>query len=120
MLRLNQREKKQFKSEITDDIEERDHYKKSRKVDDFDITQATPESDYKQEGSGSMMMRSAEHIEYNFIPSDDKLLKNDGFCVIDNFLGTYAPLIKKLTREYFVELCYQVRGEIKPADYNER
>jgi hypothetical protein len=41
--------RKQFKSEITDDIEERDPYKKSRKVDDFDITQATPESDYKQE-----------------------------------------------------------------------
>jgi hypothetical protein len=51
--------RKQFKAEITDDIEERDHYKKSRKVDDFDITQSTPESEYKQEGSGSMLMRSA-------------------------------------------------------------
>ena len=93
--------RKQFQQEIADDIVERDHYKKSRVVDDFDITQATPESEYKQEGSGSMMMRSAEHIEYDFIPEDTKLLQNEGFCVIDNFLGTYAPLIKNLTPEFF-------------------
>jgi hypothetical protein len=75
-------------------MEERDHYKKSRKVDDFTITQATPESEYKQECSGYMMMKSAEQILYDFIPEDTKLLQNDGFCVIDNFLGTYSPLIK--------------------------
>ena len=108
--------RKQFQAEITDDIEERDNYKKSRKVDEFDITQATPESEYKQEGAGSMMMRSADNIEYDFIPEDTKLLQNEGFCVIDNFLGTYSPLIKKLTREFFIDLCYQVRGEIKPAE----
>ena len=107
--------RKQFKAEITDDIEERDNYKKSRKVDDFTITQATPESEYKQEGSGSMMMRSADHVAYNFIPEDKDLLKNEGFCVVDSFLGTYSPLIKKLTREFFIDLCYQVRGEIKPV-----
>ena len=84
----------QFENEITGDIVERDHYKKSRKVDAFDITQDTPESSYKQEGSGSMLMKSAEHIEYDFIPEDTKLLQNEGFCVIDNFLGTYSPLIK--------------------------
>ena len=63
-----------------------------------------------------MLMKSALNMEYNFIPEDYKLLQNEGFCVLDNFLGTYAPLIKKLTREFFIDLCYQVRGEIKPAE----
>ena len=53
--------RKQFQQEITDDIVERDHYKKSRVVDDFDITQDTPESSYKQEGSGSMMMQRTQY-----------------------------------------------------------
>ena len=34
-----------FENEITNDIDERYHYKKSIKVDAFDITQSTPESD---------------------------------------------------------------------------
>jgi hypothetical protein len=58
--------KNQFQAEITDDIEERDHYKKSRKVDDFTITQATQESEYK-------------HVAYNFIPEDQDLLQKRGF-----------------------------------------
>ena len=95
-----------FENEITDDMEERDNYKKFRKVDQFDIVQETPESDYHQQESKKMMMKSADHVIYDFIPSDDKLLKNDGFCVLDVFLGTYAPLIKKLTRDYFINLCY--------------
>ncbi len=63
-----------------------------------------------------MLMRSADHVEYDFIPSDDKLLQNDGFCVLDVFLGIYSKLIKKLTREFFIDLCYQVRCEVKPAE----
>ena len=63
-----------------------------------------------------MMMRSADDVAYNCIREDKDLLKNEGFCVLDSFLGTYAPLIKKLTREFFIDLCYVVRGEIKPAE----
>jgi hypothetical protein len=63
-----------------------------------------------------MILRSADNIEYDFIPEDTKLLQNEGFCVIDNFLGTYAPLIKKLTRGFFIDLCYVVRCEVKPAE----
>jgi hypothetical protein len=63
-----------------------------------------------------MMISSAEQILYDFIPEDTKLLQNEGFCVIDTFLGTKAPLIKKLTRDYFIIICYQVRCEVKTAE----
>ncbi len=55
----------QFENEVTGDMVERDRYKKSRKAD-------TPESSYMQEGSGSIMMRSADHIQYDVIPQDTK------------------------------------------------
>ena len=44
------------------------------------------------------------------------MLKNEGFCVIDNFVGTYGKRIKKLTEDYFINLCYQVRGEKSPNE----
>ena len=57
-----------------------------------------------------MMMKSAKPIKYNFFESDDQYLKDNGFCVIDTFVGIYGPLIKKLTRDYFIKLCYEVKG----------
>ncbi len=60
-------------------------------------------------------MRAASPVEYSFIPADYSLLKNDGFCVRDQFLGIYSPLIKHLTEDYFIDLCYQVRGEQRPS-----
>ena len=57
-----------------------------------------------------MMMKSAKPIKYNFFESDDQYLKENGFCVIDTFVGIYGPLIKKLTRDYFIKLCYEVKG----------
>ena len=40
-------------------------------------------------------MREASYVKYGFIPSEDKYLKNEGFCVIDNFIGMYSPHIKQ-------------------------
>ena len=61
-----------------------------------------------------MMMKSAKVVDYDFIPENKDLLQNEGFCAMDNFVGTYAPHIKKLTRDYFIGLCYEVRGEVNP------
>ena len=63
-----------------------------------------------------MLMKSAKVVDYDFIPENKDLLKNDGFCVIDNFVGTYGKRIKKITQDYFIDLCYQVRGEKSPNE----
>lgn len=55
-------------------------------------------------------MRNATYVKYGFIPSEDKYLKNEGFCVVDNFVGMYSPHIKRLTVEYFNQLISQIRG----------
>ena len=55
-------------------------------------------------------MREASYVKYGFIPSEDKYLKNEGFCVIDNFVGMYSPHIKRLTVDYFNQLVSQIRG----------
>ena len=45
-----------------------------------------------------MFLQSASHAQYDFIQQEVKFLKNKCECVIDNFLGLYEPLIKKLNR----------------------
>ena len=35
--------------------------------------------------------------------------------MLEKILGIYEPLIKHLNKEYFIDLCYQVRGEQRPA-----
>ena len=38
------------------------------------------------------------------------MIRTRVFCVFDTFLGIYQPYLQKLTKERFIELCYQVRG----------
>ena len=55
-------------------------------------------------------MKSSTPVNYDFIPDSNKYDSGTGFCVIDEFVGTYGyPLIKKLTHKYFIDLCYKVR-----------
>ena len=41
----------------------------------------TSYDDFVDVGIENKGLRSASAVEYDFIPSDDSLLKNDGFCV---------------------------------------
>jgi len=85
------------------------------KVIGVDVDSVVPESSFKAETETSQLMKAAKPLEYSFVPADDSLNTNTGFCVLDQFLGLYSQQIKHLTKEYFIDLCYQVRGESKPA-----
>ena len=69
-----------------------------------DITQlkATPTQNIK--------MKSASPVTYDYIPADTSLDSGKGFCVLDNFVTFYGQFIKKLTKDYFVELCNEFYG----------
>ena len=47
-------------------------------------------------------MRHATPVKYSFIPENAKYQENKGFCVIDNIVGIYSPLIKYMTKDYFI------------------
>ena len=79
------------------------------------INSVEPISNFKAESEGSQLMRAAQPVEYSFIPTDHSLIKTPGFCVLDQFLGIYSPLIKHLNSDHFINLCYEVRGEQRPA-----
>ena len=78
-------------------------------------TSAVYMSSFSSASTGSQLMKAVSPVEYSFVPADVSLLKNNGFCVLDQFLGIYEPLIKHLNKDYFIDLCYQVRGEQRPA-----
>ena len=88
---------------------------KSKKFKGAKVSSITPVSSFTATTTGSQLMKAVWPIKYSFIPADTSLLKNTGFCVLDQFLGIYEPLIKHLNKDHFIDLCYQVRGEQRPA-----
>ena len=88
---------------------------KSKKFKGAKINSVQPLSNFTPKSEGSQLMRAAQPVEYSFIPTDHSLIKTPGFCVLDQFLGIYSPLIKHLNKDYFINLCYEVRGEQRPA-----
>ena len=88
---------------------------RTRKMQAATVDNITPQSSYTASSEGNQLMKAVSPIDYSFVPADTSLLKNDGFCVIDQFLGIYGESIKHLTKDYFIDLCYKVRGEQRPA-----
>jgi hypothetical protein len=78
------------------------------------VISVNPESNFKAAKEGTQFMKAALPVDYSFVPADASLLKNTGFCVLDQFLGIYSETIKHLNKDYFINLCYKVRGEIVP------
>ena len=73
------------------------------------VNSVSSESDFTASSESSQFMKASSPVEYSFIPADVSLLKNTGFCVLDQFVGIYGPLKKHLTEEHFIKLCYQSR-----------
>ena len=69
-------------------------------VQSADVSSVTPIAPGKSEAHTPM--RKASAVRYGFIPEDAKHQTNEGTCVIDNFVGIYGPLIKHMTKDYFV------------------
>ena len=61
------------------------------------------------------LMRSIKYPKYDFICDDDKYIKNNGFCVRDNFVGKYSPKIKKLNEETYYPFPFhiEVKGNLQ-------
>ena len=92
-----------------------DQYEKESKVEDvfIDDVKEAPVADSQEDKD--MKMKASTTVEYDFIPADPKCLKNKGECVIDQILGIYQPLIKRLDRKYLMRLCkeyYKTRKHI--------
>ena len=88
---------------------------RQRSIMGISVNSIIPESSFKSEAEGSQLMKAVSPIDYSFVPADTSLLKNEGFCVLDQFLGIYSESIKHLTKDYFIDLCYKVRGEERPV-----
>ena len=111
---------RQFESNISTQVDNHDHEnsssKKSTSIDDITYDQILNESTLSNQSTNHMMMKRANVMNYNFLPETYHAINpDDGFCVPNTFIGIYGPLIKKLTLEYFTDLCFLVRGE-KPNE----
>ena len=72
-----------------------------------------PNSSSNYISPSNTFMRSSTPLKYDFILSDHSLEQNEGFCVIDNFVSNYSQYIKTLTKERFINLCYEALAIIK-------
>ena len=79
------------------------------------VTGVTPASSYSASSEADVQMKGVKFPKYHFIPSDDQLLKNEGFRVPDQFVGKYGPKIPRLTVPYFISLCQEFYGVTKPT-----
>ena len=93
-------------------------YHLEESVDDAGITieKVVDVSELNASPTKTRKMKAATKVQYEFIPSNDDLDTGAGYCVPDQFLGCYGPLIKKLTMRYFIDLCCEFYG-VSPLDF---
>ena len=103
----------QYGHEIYDDMEDYEldvQYEGVKNVNVVNMDNTNPNN------IGDTLMRSVKYPKYDFISSDDKYLKNNGYCVRDCFVGKYSEKIKKLNNNLFELLCYESLGLTPPLD----
>jgi len=71
-------------------------------VDFLDEVELDSMSDAKP---STMFLKEGSAIDYNFTTQEKMFLKNDGYCVEDNLLGIYSPLIKKFTFDKIISIA---------------
>ena len=84
--------RKMFDAMATQDFELKG-YSKDVVVNDVDFFSVVDAATYKAGKEGDVLMKAVKLPKYHFIPSDDKLLLSEGFCVVDQFVGIYGPKI---------------------------
>ena len=89
-----------------------DGYHLQEQVEDNGITidQVVDVSKLEPTPTKKIKMKAAKPVKYEFIPNDDSLDTNEGFCVPDQFVSFYGIFIKKLTIDYFNDLCREFYG----------
>ena len=97
-----------FKREI-----ENQYYEKEEEFEDVAITSVIEEGQHGAKPPEHRLMKSAKPIKFDFIPSDESLLENEGFCVVDQFVGIYGRHVKKATRNWFINRLYEMNRASK-------
>jgi hypothetical protein len=52
-----------------------------------------------------MFLKASSPMDYKFLTCEKKFLTNTGFCVEDNLIGIYSPLIKKFKLNKIIEIA---------------
>ena len=76
-----------------------DYYSHVSFIDSITYTNETNISGLGHTQTHDMFLMAASPTQYDFLQEEVKFLQDKNECVIDNFLGVYGPLIKKLNRE---------------------
>ena len=68
----------------------------THKVIQYELHIVFVENNVKHHDEKEMKMKSVYPVRYEFIPSDEKHLKEEGLCVIDQISSIYGPLSEKV------------------------
>jgi hypothetical protein len=87
-----------FEQEARDDYSN-DYYSHVSFIDEITFTNDLNVSSLGHTETHDMFLMAASPTQYDFLQEEVQFLQDKNECVIDNFLGVYGPLIKKLNRE---------------------
>ena len=103
ILARNEKEAKQQLMNVI--MEEINDSGKSTSVTDVENINIISDDNIKSTNIKHTAMFQVSPIKYDFIPADFSLLKNENQCFIDQFLGRYQPIIKRLTYDKLISVA---------------